>query len=179
MAQAIRASVPRAPSMRAIDLGAGRGCWLVLAADVGEMVLAEPSAGSARRGLARSWPPDRLRTSARSTSRCQPTRRPAGRSTWRSRCWSCITSGTRRRRCAPSIACWARTAASPWPTSTPRTARSTARRPRGVYHHGFDRAELVRLAGEAGFVDVEVRTATEIPGEGRTYPIFLLLGRRP
>jgi len=49
----------------------------------------------------------------------------------------------------------------------------------GVYHQGFDRADLARLAGAAGLVDVEVRTATEIESEGRCYPVFLLLGRRP
>ena len=49
----------------------------------------------------------------------------------------------------------------------------------GIHHLGFDRAELTGLARAAGFVDVEVRTATEIEREGRRYPMFLLLGRLP
>ena len=49
----------------------------------------------------------------------------------------------------------------------------------GIYHEGFDRAHLAGLARAAGFADVEVTTATEIERNGRTYPVVLLLGRRP
>jgi SAM-dependent methyltransferase len=49
----------------------------------------------------------------------------------------------------------------------------------GIYHNGFDRAHLAGLARAAGFADVEVTTATEIERDGRTYPVILLLGRRP
>ena len=45
-ARAIRSHVPLSTSLRAIDIGAGTGLLgLELAADVGTMVLAEPSAG--------------------------------------------------------------------------------------------------------------------------------------
>jgi ubiquinone/menaquinone biosynthesis C-methylase UbiE len=48
----------------------------------------------------------------------------------------------------------------------------------GIRHHGFDRARLLRLAGEAGFVEIEVGTAGEMERDGRRYPLFLLTGRR-
>jgi ubiquinone/menaquinone biosynthesis C-methylase UbiE len=50
----------------------------------------------------------------------------------------------------------------------------------GIHHLGFDRADLERLATNAGFVDVASGTAMVIEedGDGR-YPVFLLTGRRP
>ena len=60
IAESIRAHVPLTRQMRAIDIGAGTGLLgLALAADVGSMVLAEPSAGMlmvAREKLAASGP---------------------------------------------------------------------------------------------------------------------------
>ena len=49
----------------------------------------------------------------------------------------------------------------------------------GIHHLGFDRDGLVELARNAGFVDVETRSAIDIEDEGRHYPAFLLLGRNP
>jgi SAM-dependent methyltransferase len=49
----------------------------------------------------------------------------------------------------------------------------------GIHHQGFERDRVVRLAGDAGFVDVAIVTAFEVQREGRTYPLFLLTGRRP
>jgi ubiquinone/menaquinone biosynthesis C-methylase UbiE len=51
----------------------------------------------------------------------------------------------------------------------------------GIHHQGFDRSEIERLAGEAGFGDVATRTAMRIADEdsgGPGYPVFLLTGRR-
>jgi ubiquinone/menaquinone biosynthesis C-methylase UbiE len=51
----------------------------------------------------------------------------------------------------------------------------------GIHHQGFDRREIERLAGAAGFVDVTTRTAMHIAdddGGGPGYPVFLLTGRR-
>ncbi len=48
----------------------------------------------------------------------------------------------------------------------------------GIYHLGFDREDLARLARDCGFTDVEMRTATELEREGRRYPLFLLLGSK-
>lgn len=48
----------------------------------------------------------------------------------------------------------------------------------GIHHLGFDRRHLGDLARAAGFTDVAFRTATTIEDEGRRYPLFLLVARR-
>jgi len=48
----------------------------------------------------------------------------------------------------------------------------------GIHHHGFEGGALVGLATEAGFDDVKVRIVHELERDGRTYPLFLLTGRR-
>jgi hypothetical protein len=53
----------------------------------------------------------------------------------------------------------------------------------GVFHLGFDRAQLRELLLAAGFIDVRDATATvvhkEIEGQGpRDFPIFLISARR-
>ncbi|HKZ92393.1 MAG TPA: methyltransferase domain-containing protein, partial [Candidatus Limnocylindrales bacterium] len=48
----------------------------------------------------------------------------------------------------------------------------------GIHHHGFDQAEIVRLAESAGFEGVETRIVYEVERDGRSYPLFLLTGRR-
>lgn len=54
--------------------------------------------------------------------------------------------------------------------------------PTGVYHHGFDRAEVCRWLQEAGFTETTsgeayrmVRSAAD--GQTRQYPVFLVTGR--
>ncbi len=49
----------------------------------------------------------------------------------------------------------------------------------GVHFHGFDRDELERTAREVGFEDVALVTATTWVNERGDYPLFLLTGRRP
>jgi 2-polyprenyl-3-methyl-5-hydroxy-6-metoxy-1,4-benzoquinol methylase len=48
----------------------------------------------------------------------------------------------------------------------------------GIHHHGFERAHVATLAREAGFTEVTTLDATTIERDGRTYPMFLLVGRR-
>lgn len=48
----------------------------------------------------------------------------------------------------------------------------------GVYHAGFDRAHIARLAERAGFREVEVVDATVITRPSGEYPVFLLKARR-
>ncbi len=49
-------------------------------------------------------------------------------------------------------------------------------------HHGFDRTDLGRHAGQAGFADIRFETvfsiAKEHPGGPRDYPVFLMTARR-
>lgn len=49
----------------------------------------------------------------------------------------------------------------------------------GIHHHGFDRRTLLALAGEAGFEDAATHIVHELERDGRTYPLFLLTGRKP
>lgn len=49
---------------------------------------------------------------------------------------------------------------------------------RGVFHLGFDRADVARWLEAAGFVDVAIRLATVDRKNGREYPIFLATGRK-
>ena len=49
----------------------------------------------------------------------------------------------------------------------------------GVYHHGFDRDALTGLLEAAGFEDVKFQTAVEVPKEGSSYPIFLVVASKP
>jgi 2-polyprenyl-3-methyl-5-hydroxy-6-metoxy-1,4-benzoquinol methylase len=51
----------------------------------------------------------------------------------------------------------------------------------GVAHHGFDRAQVQRWLGDAGFTNVTFRTAHTVEkarnGETGRYPIFLATAR--
>ncbi len=49
----------------------------------------------------------------------------------------------------------------------------------GVHHQGFEGDSLVKLAAAAGFEEAEVRIVHELERDGRSYPLFLLTGRRP
>jgi cyclopropane fatty-acyl-phospholipid synthase-like methyltransferase len=50
---------------------------------------------------------------------------------------------------------------------------------RDVFHLGFERSELQTLLAAAGFVGLDVTTATITRKENRDYPVFLITGRRP
>lgn len=47
----------------------------------------------------------------------------------------------------------------------------------GVFHNGFDRAAIRRIAEEAGFGEVAVVSASVVRKPQRDYPVFLLTGR--
>jgi 2-polyprenyl-3-methyl-5-hydroxy-6-metoxy-1,4-benzoquinol methylase len=48
----------------------------------------------------------------------------------------------------------------------------------GVFHAGFERSALRAGLEQAGFVDVDIQTATVVQRDGRDYPVFLATGRR-
>jgi cyclopropane fatty-acyl-phospholipid synthase-like methyltransferase len=50
---------------------------------------------------------------------------------------------------------------------------------RDVFHLGFEPSELQTLLAAAGFVDLDVTTASITRKETRDYPVFLITGRRP
>jgi ubiquinone/menaquinone biosynthesis C-methylase UbiE len=178
VAEAIRASVKLAPTMRAIDLGAGTGLLgLSLASDVGEMVLAEPSKGMlevAREKLAAGGPanvtavrfdlevdpppldPFDLAVSLLVLHHLADTN-------------SALSAIRRLLRPGGRIA-MADLDAEDGSFHDPDAE--------GIHHLGFERPELIAMTRAAGFVDVEIRTAPEIERDGRRYPLFLLLAQR-
>jgi SAM-dependent methyltransferase len=179
VAQAIRDHVPLGPALRTIEIGAGTGLLgLALAGEVGELVLAEPSTGMlevAREKLAgRAIGPI---TAVPFDLLVDPP--PGGpfdlaisllvlhhlRDTE-----AALAAVHRLLRPGGFLA-----------IADLEAEDGTFHEPgsEGIYHNGFDRAHLAGLARAAGFADVEVTTATEIERDGRTYPVILLLGRRP
>jgi ubiquinone/menaquinone biosynthesis C-methylase UbiE len=178
LAAIIRATVPLSPSMRAIDIGAGTGLLgLELAPDVGQMVLAEPSSGMldvAREKLATGvWP--NASTLAFDLA-ADPAPTPP---------FDLAVSLLVLHHLADTQAVFAALAAML--TSGGRMALLDLDAEDGsfhdddapgIHHHGFDRDELLRIATQAGFTELGIRTAYHLEREGRTYPLFLLTGRR-
>ena len=179
VAQAIRTSVALSPQMRAIDLGAGTGLLgLALAGDVGEMVLAEPSAGMlevVREKLAGSGA-SHVAAVRLDLLADPPPAEP----------FDLAVSMLVLHHLADTRAALA--AIHRLLTPGGRLALADldaedgsfhAQGSEGIHHQGFDRHTLAALAHGAGFVDVEMRTASVIERDGRSYPLFLLLARRP
>ena len=48
----------------------------------------------------------------------------------------------------------------------------------GVFHHGFDRQQLIDMARDCGFRQVEIRTASVVHKPHGDYPVFLLTAYR-
>ena len=178
VAEAIRANMDLAPTVRAVDIGAGTGLLgLALAGDVGSMVLAEPSAGMlevvaeklAERGvtnvtairldLLADPPPDEPFDVAVSLLVLHHLPDP----------------GAALAAIARLLRPDGRLALADLDTEDGTFHEADAE---GIHHLGFDREAVADLARAAGFSEVEFRTATEIEREGRRYPVFLLLARR-
>lgn len=179
VAAAIRVRVPLGPDVRAIEIGAGTGLLgLELAGELGELVLAEPSSGMlevAREKLAsRTFghvsairldlvadppPPGDPFDLALSLLVLHHIPDPA------------MAFRATRELLRPG----GHLALVDLDTEDGSFHRSSTE---DIYANGYDRGELVRLAEAAGFVNVEVTTATELEREGRRYPLFLLVAER-
>jgi SAM-dependent methyltransferase len=179
VAAAIRANVPLTPTTRTIDIGAGTGLLgFALADDVGDLVLAEPSDGM------REVIGEKLAASGRADVTAIPfdlsTGPPPGKP------FDLAISLLVLHHVADTAVALAairgllvpggRIALADLDTEDGTFHDADAE---GIHHLGFDRAALGELARDAGFVDVEFRTATEIVEDDRHYPIFLLLARNP
>ena len=179
LAAVIRARVPLSRSTRAIDIGAGTGLLgLELAGELGDLVLAEPSAGMlevAREKLASgAWP--NVTAVAFDLDATHPPGPPFDLAMSLLVLHHVADTGAALRSIHALLA------SGGWIALLDLDAEDGSFHDEdtpGIHHHGFERSTIVRLAGEAGFVGLETRTATEIERDGRAYPLFLLTGRRP
>jgi ubiquinone/menaquinone biosynthesis C-methylase UbiE len=177
IADIIRAHVPLSRSMRAIDIGAGTGLLgLALAADVGSMVLAEPSAGMlavAREKLAADGP-DNV-TAIPFDIQAAP---PGGAS------FDLAVSLLVLHHVEDTTIALRAISALLAPGGRIALLDLDAEDgtfhddPEGIHHHGFDQAALRTTAASVGFRDVETRIVSEIDRDGRMYPLFLLTAQR-
>ena len=179
VARSIRAAVPLTPTMRAVEVGAGTGLLgLALADELGELVLAEPSEGMLE--VARAKLADGAQPQVRAVRFDLTTDAPPGEP------FDLAISLLVLHHVADAAAALAAIFRLLRPGGRMALADLDAEDgsfhgpdAEGIHHHGFERGSIAALARAAGFTDVEVRTATEIERDGRRYPLFLLLGRRP
>jgi ubiquinone/menaquinone biosynthesis C-methylase UbiE len=178
IADIIRAHVPLSRSMRAIDIGAGTGLLgLELAADVGSMVLAEPSAGMlavAREKLAADGPGNVTAISF-DLQAAPPEGAPFDLAVSLLVLHHVEDTAVALRAISELLAPDGRIALLDLEAEDGTFHDD----PEGIHHHGFDQAALKTTAASVGFRDVETRIVSEIDRDGRPYPIFLLMGRRP
>lgn len=180
VAQAIRDHVTLGPSVRTIEIGAGTGLLgLALAAEVGELVLAEPSSGMlevAGEKLAAVGGTDRISAVSFDLLVDPPPGGPFDLAIS-----LLVLHHLPDTRAALAALYHLLRPGGRLAIADLEAEDGTFHEPgsEGIYHDGFDRHDLSASAESAGFVDVVVIRATEIERHGRTYPVILLLGRRP
>jgi ubiquinone/menaquinone biosynthesis C-methylase UbiE len=177
IADIIRAHVPLSRSMRAIDIGAGTGLLgLALAADVGSMVLAEPSEGMlavAREKLAADGPGNV--TAIPFDIQAAPTGGASFDLAVSLLVLHHVEDTTIALRAISELLAPGGRIALLDLDAEDGTFHDD---PEGIHHHGFDQAALRTTAASVGFRDVETRIVSEIDRDGRMYPLFLLTARR-
>jgi SAM-dependent methyltransferase len=179
VADAIRASVPLSKTTRVIEIGAGTGLLgLALAGEVGEIVLAEPSAGMLE--VAR----EKLSGDASAvtaipfdlTTDEPPPGAPFDIAISLLVLHHLSDTGAALAAILRLLRPGGQLALADLDTED---GSFHAKDAEGIFHLGFDRRALADLAASAGFVDVAFTTATEIEDDGHRYPLFLLVARRP
>jgi ubiquinone/menaquinone biosynthesis C-methylase UbiE len=174
----IREHVALGRTERVIDIGAGTGLLgLELAADVGSVLLAEPSAGMlevARAKLAHG--PANATAVAFDLTADPPPGAPFDVAVSLLVLHHVADTDAALRAIAALVVSGGRIALLDLDAEDGTFHEADAE---GIHHHGFEHRELLRRAADAGFTDLEVRNVTSIEREGRDYPLFLLTARVP
>lgn len=180
VADAIRASVPLSKTTRVIEVGAGTGLLgLALAEEVGELVLAEPSVGMlevAREKVSSAGSVAMTAVPFDLLADDPPPGAPFDLAISLLVLHHLDDTGAALAAIFRLLRPDGRLALADLDTEDGSFHAAEAE---GIYHLGFDRRALADLAGIAGFVDVQISTATEIEDDDRRYPLFLLVARRP
>jgi ubiquinone/menaquinone biosynthesis C-methylase UbiE len=180
VAAAIRSAVELDRGIRAIDVGAGTGLLgLALAGDVGEIVLADPSAGMLEvlnEKLVDGGPPNASGLLFDLLSDEKPPGGPFDLAVS-----LLVLHHLRDTRAALSaigglLLSGGGIALADLDAEDGSFHDADAE---GIHHLGFDRDALAAIARDAGFVDVRVETAMTIVRDDRDFPVFLLLATRP
>jgi ubiquinone/menaquinone biosynthesis C-methylase UbiE len=176
-ADVIRQHVALGHELRVIDIGAGTGLLgLELAADVGSVVLAEPSSGMlamARRKLAVDGPANvsAVEYDIRSG--------PPGDGPFDLVVSLLVLHHLEDTRAAletmhAMLARGGRIALLDLDAEDGTFHDDQE----GIHHQGFEQGALMGLASAAGFLDVESRVVSDIDRDGKRFPVFLLTGQR-
>jgi 2-polyprenyl-3-methyl-5-hydroxy-6-metoxy-1,4-benzoquinol methylase len=178
VAHAIHESVPLTPHTRAIEVGAGTGLLgLELAAEVGELILAELSRGMLEVTLEKLAGGVHPNVSAVRFDLLTDAA-PGGP-------FDLVISLLMLHHLADTRAALSaiRELLRPggWMGLADLDAENGSFQgpdAEGIHHQGFDRKAIEDLARQIGFADLRVRTATELERDDHIYPVFLLTGRR-
>jgi len=179
VADAIRATVPLSPTTRAIEIGAGTGLLgLALADDLGELVLAEPSAGmlEVARGKLEARDDDRVSALQFDLLADQPPTPPFDLAISQLVLHHLQDTDRALRAIRDLLRSGGRIALVDLDTEDGTFHTEEAE---GIYHLGFDRPDLASRAARAGFADIAFTTAATYHEDGRDYPLFLLTAVRP
>jgi ubiquinone/menaquinone biosynthesis C-methylase UbiE len=180
LAQTFRQHVPLTPELRVIDIGAGTGLLgLDLLADVGSVVLADPSEGmieQARRRIEAEGIVDATAIVFDFPAVEPPPGAPFDLAVSLLVLHHVEDTAATLRSIREALVPGGRIGLMDLDKED--GSFHDPEQP-GIHHHGFEGDALVRLATDAGFEDVRVRNIHEIERDGRSYPLFLLTGRRP
>ncbi|MEX1295415.1 MAG: class I SAM-dependent methyltransferase [Candidatus Limnocylindrales bacterium] len=181
LGDSIREHVPLDPTMRAIDIGAGTGLLgLDLLADLGSVVLADPSKGMievARTKIEREGIVDASAIVFDFPATEPPPGAPFDLAVSLLALHHVEDTEATLRSVAAALA------PGGWIAFIDLDEEDGSfhdpDQP-GIHHHGFDGRALVATAAAAGFDDARVRIVSEVTKEdGRSYPLFLLTARTP